>query len=277
MRLSTVRALAQREISDALRNKWFVAYAGAFVVLSVALALLVLNSAGYGGISGFGRTSAGLINLVLFLAPLMGLTLGAQALASERESGTLGYLMAQPVSFAEIFVAKFVGLAIAITAAIVSGFALSTLTINLLGDGSGMGTFIALTAPTVLLALASLSLGMLISALSKRQSTALGIATVAWLALVLIGDLGLMGTAVILKLSPEQLMGLTLANPLEVYRIASIDMLQDSLELLGPSGLVAHDWFGSAIGPVLTAIMLAWIIVPLGAAYARMAREEKRS
>ena len=40
------------------------AYAGAFVILSVALALLVINSAGYGGISGFGRTSAGLVNLV---------------------------------------------------------------------------------------------------------------------------------------------------------------------------------------------------------------------
>ncbi len=276
MRLATVTALSQREISDALRNRWFVAYAGAFVVLSVALALLVINSAGYGGISGFGRTSAGLVNLVLFLAPLMGLTLGAQALAAEREQGTLGYLLAQPVSFLEVFLSKFIGLAIAITAAIVSGFALSTLTINMLSGGSGMSTFFALTGLTVLLALASLSLGYLISSISRRTSTALGIAIVAWLALVLIGDLGLMGTAVIMELSPSQLLGLTLVNPLEVYRIASIDLLQDSLELLGPSGLVAHKWFGGAIGVVLTAIMLLWIIVPLAIAYTTMSREEKR-
>src|SRR5688572_11151466 len=105
MSISTVTALSQREIADALRNRWFVAYAGAFVILSVALALLVINSAGYGGISGFGRTSAGLVNLVLFLAPLMGLTLGAQALAGEREQGTLDYLLAQPVSMFEVFLA----------------------------------------------------------------------------------------------------------------------------------------------------------------------------
>ena len=276
MRLATVTALSQREISDALRNRWFVAYAGAFVVLSVALALLVINSAGYGGISGFGRTSAGLVNLVLFLAPLMGLTLGAQALAAEREQGTLGYLLAQPVSFLEVFLSKFIGLAIAITAAIVSGFALSTLTINMLSGGSGMSTFFALTGLTVLLALASLSLGYLISSISRRTSTALGIAIVAWLALVLIGDLGLMGTAVIMELSPSQLLGLTLVNPLEVYRIASINLLQDSLELLGPSGLVAHTWFGGAIGVVLTAIMLLWIIVPLAIAFITMSREERR-
>jgi len=276
MNLTTVTALSQREIADALRNRWFVAYSGAFVVLSIALALLVINSAGYSGISGFGRTSAGLVNLVLFLAPLMGLTLGAQAIANEREQGTMGYLLAQPVSFLEVFVSKFIGLSIAITAAIVSGFALSTLTINFLSDGNGMGTFFSLTGLTVLLAVASLSLGYLISSFSRRTSTALGIAIVVWLGLVLIGDLGLMGTAVIMDLTPGQLLGLTLINPLEVYRIASIDLLKDSLELLGPSGLVAHKWFGSAINLILTGIMLLWIVIPLAIAYITMSREEQR-
>jgi len=277
MKPTTIVALAQREIADAVRNRWFVAYAGAFVVLSVALALLVINSAGYGGISGFGRTAAGLVNLVLFLAPLMGLTLGAQAIAGEREQGTLDYLLAQPVSGFEVFISKFIGLAIAISAAIVGGFALSTLTINLLGSGSGMGTFFSLTGLTVLLALASLSVGYLISAFARRTSTALGIAIVTWLVLVLVGDLGLMGTAVVLKLSPGELLGLTLVNPLEVYRIASIDLLRDSLELLGPAGLAAHDWFGGAIGPALIGILVLWIAAPLAAAYVAMTRGERRS
>jgi Cu-processing system permease protein len=273
MRPATVIALSQREIADAMRNRWFIAYAGAFVTLSVALALLVINSAGYGGISGFGRTSAGLVNLVLFLAPLMGLTLGAQAIAGEREQGTLSYLLAQPVSLFEVFISKFCGLAIAMTAAIVSGFALSTLTI----DGRGMDTFLWLTGLTVLLALASLSLGYLISALARRTTTALGIAIVVWLALVLVGDLGLMGTAVAIKLSPGELLGLTLINPLQVYRIASIDLLRDSLELLGPAGLVAHDWFGNAIGPILTGLLALWTIVPLGVAFAVVTRREMRA
>ncbi len=200
---STVTTLAQRELSDALRNRWFVAYAVAFVALSVALALLVINSAGYGGVSGFGRTSAAMINLVLFLAPLMGLTLGAQALSSEREQGTMSYLLAQPVSPFEMFIAKFIGLAIAIGAAIVSGFALATLTMTFMDSGGGAGAFLPLTGLTVLLAWASLAIGYLISSFSRRTMSALGVAVVVWLVLVLIGDLGLMGTAVILKLSPS--------------------------------------------------------------------------
>jgi Cu-processing system permease protein len=273
---STVTTLAQRELSDALRNRWFVSYAVAFVALSVALALLVINSAGYGGVSGFGRTSAALINLVLFLAPLMGLTLGAQALSSERERGTMSYLLSLPVSPFEMFIAKFIGLAIAIGAAIVSGFALATLTMSFMGSGGSAGAFLPLTGLTVLLAWASLAIGYLISSFSRSTMSALGVAVVVWLVLVLIGNLGLMGTAVILKLSPGALLASTLVNPLESYRIAAVDLLRDSMELLGPAGLVAQDTFGGWSTVVLTGILLAWLVVPLAIAYVTMRREEQK-
>jgi Cu-processing system permease protein len=276
MNLTIIMALAQREISDALRNRWFVAYAGAFVVLSVVLAFIINSSAGYGGVSGFGRTSASLVNLVLFLAPLMGLTLGAQALSTEREHGTMSSLLAQPVSALELFLAKFIGLAVAICAAIVSGFALSTLIISFMDGGQGLGIFIALSGLTVLLAWVSLSIGYLISSLSRRTSSALGVAIVVWLGLVLIGDLGLMGSAVILKLSPGTLLTATVLNPLESYRIASIELLRDSLELLGPAGLVAHDRFGEFTSPALTLVLVLWLIIPLTVAYLAMVREEQR-
>lgn len=276
MNMSSVTALAQREISDALKNRWFIVYSGAFVVLSVALAMMVVNSAGYAGISGFGRTSAGLINLVLFLAPLMGLTLGAQAIAGEREQSTLSYLLAQPVSVLELFVAKFTGLALAIGGAIVFGFALSTLTISYLSGGEGIDVFLRLTVLTVLLAWVSLALGYLISSVSRRTSTALGVAIVVWLFLILIGDLGLMGSSVVLDMEPSTLLAATLVNPLEVFRIAAINLLRDSMELLGPSGLVARDWFGGSSTMVLTGILAAWLVVALVLAYFATKREEQR-
>jgi Cu-processing system permease protein len=274
--MATVVALAQREISDALKNRWFIVYSGAFVVLSVALAMMVVNSAGYAGISGFGRTAAGLINLVLFLAPLMGLTLGAQAISSEREQGTMTYLLAQPISMLELFVAKFIGLALAIGAAIIFGFALSTLTISYLSGGEGIDVFLRLTVLTVLLAWVSLALGYLISGFTRRTSTALGIAIVVWLFLVLIGDLGLMGTSVVLDIDPDTLLSLALVNPLEVFRIAAITLLRDSMELLGPSGLVARKWFGDAVTIVLTSILAAWLAATLMLAYWVTKREEQK-
>ncbi len=276
MRPTTILVLSQKEIRDALRNRWFIAYAGAFVLLSTALALLVLTSASYGGVSGFGRTAAGLVNLVLFLAPLMGLTLGAQALAGERERGTLGYLLAQPISAAELFVGKFLGLALALAGAILAGFGLSTLILARAGNSRGGGAFAGLALLTVLLAWASLSLGYLISSHNRRTATALGIALVTWLLLALAGGLGLMGTALALRLAPGTLLAITLLNPLESYRIAAVYFLRGSLELLGPAGMVAERSFGDRTGAVLIAVLLAWFLAPLGLAYRAMLREVRR-
>lgn len=272
----TVRALAQREVGDALRNRWFLFYTFAFVGLSMALALMVVNSAGYAGISGFGRTAAGLINLVLFLAPLMGLTLGAQAIAGEREQGTLRYLLAQPISVAELFFAKFLGLALAIGSAIAIGFALSSLTISYLAGGEGVSVFLRLIALTVVLAWVSLAMGLVISSFARRTTSALGIAVVWWLALILIGNLGLMGTSVSLHLSAGSLLGLTMVNPLELFRIAAVNTLRDSMELLGPAGLIAKHWFGGNVNIVMFALLGLWFIVSLMVAYVVTRYQESR-
>lgn len=273
MKYDAIVALARRELRDALRNRWFVTYAGTFVALSVMLAVLVLTSAGYGGVSGFGRTAAGLVNLMLFLAPLMGLTLGAQALAAERERGTLEYLLALPLSAADIFLGKFAGQALALAAAIATGFGLSMLVIAQAGVSQGAAAFAGLTGVTVLLAWVSLALGFVISGRSRRTASALGAAVVVWLALVLVGDLGLMGTAVVLKLTPGMLLSAALLNPLESYRILAIYLLTDSLELLGPAGLAARDTFGNWTAVALASILLGWLLASLAVAYRLLVHE----
>lgn len=274
MNLKSIVTLTQRELLDAFRNKWFLVYSIAFVVLCLGLAMMIVNSAGYTGISGFGRTAAGLINLVLFLAPLMGLTLGAQALSAEREQGTLAYLMAQPVSLAEIFLAKFIGLAIAIGGAVIIGFSLSSLAIVTWSGGSGVEVFLKLLPLTLLLSWATLALGFVISSQSNKTVTALGIGVVAWILLVLLGDLGLMGTSVVVGMSPELLLGLTIINPLEAFRVGAIMQIRGSLELLGPAGLVARDTMGTATTLVLVTVMAVWLFGGMALAYVLARRKE---
>lgn len=269
-----VLTLTQRELLDSLRNKWFLVYSIAFVLLCIGLALMIVNSAGYGGISGFGRTAAGLINLVLFLAPLMGLTLGAQALSSEREQGTLAYLLAQPVSLAEVFVSKFLGLAIAIGGSVVIGFSLSSLAITYWSGGEGIDVFLKLLPLTLLLAWTTLAIGFLISARSDKTVTALGIGVVVWIFLVLIGSLGLMGTSVVVGMSPESLLAATVINPLESFRIAAIMQIRGSLELLGPAGLVARDTLGDSTTLLLVGVMVVWMVGGLALAYVLARRKE---
>src|SRR3989304_4796748 len=96
MAIANVWTLAQKELRDALRNRWFLLFAAVFTLLALAFSYLSLAGAGVVGFAGFGRTTASLINLVLLIVPLMALTVGAQSLSAERERGTLAYLLAQP-------------------------------------------------------------------------------------------------------------------------------------------------------------------------------------
>jgi Cu-processing system permease protein len=262
MDFENVLTLIQKELRDAFRNRWFLLYAVAFAALSMALAWFSVSGAGSFGVAGFGRTTAGLINLILLTVPLMGLTLGAMSLAGEREKGTLVYLLAQPISGAELLLGKFIGLALALTAALIIGFGLTGIVMAFAGGGGDFRVYLTLLILSVLLAIVSLSLGFLISAAVKKAATAVGLALFLWLVLVYFGDLGLMGTAVVMGLDVEQLLTLALVNPLQVFKIAAVLDLRENLEVLGPAGIYAFRTYGGALWPMLVGLLFVWVFAP---------------
>lgn len=267
MEIGNVLILAQKELKDARRNRWFLLYAVAFTGLALALAWLALSGIGNQGLAGFGRTSASLINLVLLIVPLMGLTLGALSLAGERERGTMLYLLTQPVSQAELLAGKFVGLALAMLVALVLGFGLSGLLIAWRGGTTDAAQFLELVLMAFGLALASLSIGFLISATTRKSATAVGLALFLWLVFVFFGDLGLMGTAIVLRLDIDQLFTMALLNPLQIFKMAAILSIRSNLEVLGPAGTYAVRTFGAQLMVLLLAILALWTIVPFIGTY----------
>ena len=269
MSAKTIATLAGYELRSSLRNRWFLLYALAFAVLATTLSSLSLTGAGMFGFAGFGRTAASLINLVLLIVPLMGLTIGAQSLASEREKGTLAYLLAQPVNRGEVLWGKFVGLGMALLAALLLGFGLSATVIAWQGGLVEVSQYVALVAFSLLLALVTLSLGIFLSAWSRSSALAVGLALFAWLALVFIGDLGIMGTAIVMKLKIQTLFALTLVNPLQVFKIAAVNSLRASLEILGPAGIYATRTYGDALTTLLIGVLMLWVLCGLAAAYLR--------
>ena len=192
MDFQNVATLLQKELRDSLRNRWFVLYTVAFTVLALGLSFLALSGAGIVGFAGFGRTAASLINLVLLIVPLMALTVGAQSLAAESERGTLSYLLAQPVTRLEVFVGKYLGLALAILAALTLGFGISGLV--MVANGMAYAeSYLVLVGLAFLLALTMLSVGFVISAFAHKAGIAIGISLFLWLTFVFLGDLGMMG------------------------------------------------------------------------------------
>lgn len=271
-----IALLAGKEIRDALRNRWFLLYALCFAVLSLSLSSVALAGTGQFGMAGFGRTAASLVNLVLLIVPLMGLTLGAAALAGERERGTLETLLAQPVRRVEVLIGKFVGLAGALLGALASGFGITAAVLAAKGATTNSTQFLAIFVLSVALGWAMLSVGFLISAAARRTTLALGVSIFLWLALVFLGDLGLMAGAATTQMSAAELLGWTLCNPLQVFKIFCVSGLHHSLDLLGPAGLYATQTFGALLPWLLAGVLGAWVIVPLMAAQLVFARRGAR-
>ena len=268
MEMRIVWILAKKELGDALRNRWFVLYTVAFVALSLAFSYLALAGAGMVGFAGFGRTAASLINLVLLIVPLLALTVGAQSLAGEREHNTLAYLLAQPISRADIFVGKYLGLTLSLLASLLLGFGIAGIVMALNGTGASDPTvYVTLVTLAFLLSLTMLSVGFLISALSRRTGVAVGIGLFLWLAFVFFGDLGLMGTAIALRVPIANLFWLSLVNPLQVFKLATMLNIHSTLDILGPAGTYAMQHYGSKLMSLFLAVLALWVIAPAVTAY----------
>jgi Cu-processing system permease protein len=272
MRLSTVWVIADKELRDALHNRWFVLYTLAFIALSLGLSYLALAGSGITGFAGFGRTAASLINLVLLIIPLMALTVGAQSLAGEQERKTLAYLLAQPITRLEVYVGKYLGLSLSLLASLTLGFGISGLLLALNSAGATHPrSYVVLVLLAFLLSLIMLSVGFLISALTRRAGVAVGIGLFLWLVFVFLGDLGMMGTALTLRMPIENLLWLSLANPLQVFKMAAILDINTTLDVLGPAGIYAIQRYGDALMAIFLVVLAIWAVVPAVLAYARFA------
>jgi Cu-processing system permease protein len=261
--------MAQRELRDALRNRWFALFAVAFAALSLALSYMALAGSGTVGFAGFGRTAASLINLVLLIVPLMALTIGGMSIASERERGTLAYLLAQPVTRADVFVGKYVGLGLGLLAALALGFGLSGLVMAARGGGTDVRAYLLLVGLALMLGLVMLSIGLLVSVFVRKTSVALGLSLFLWLLFVFVGDLGMMGTSIVLRLPVDSLLALAAANPLQVFKMAAVLSINASLDVLGPAGIYASQRYGPALLAAFVAALAAWAAVPAAVAYLR--------
>lgn len=260
-----INVILRKELRDAFRGRWLLAFAATFAVLALTLSL-VQGSSGDLGAQGFNKTTAGLINLCLLLVPLLALILGAGGIAGERERGTLATLLSQPISPAQLVLGKYFGLVIAVWMAIALGFGGAGLVMALFSPITDMNHYLLFVALSAVLAAAMLSLGLLISVFSDGRLKALSIAVVVWFLMVLLYDLGAVGLALSVSSSGRSLLLVVLGNPIECVRILAIMSLESDLEVLGPLGSYVANEVGRGTGVVLlSAALLAWVIVPLAA------------
>lgn len=278
MNYKNVYLITKKEVRDSFQNRWFIIFTAAFSVLAFLLSYVGTRNLGFYEISGFGRTTASLINLVLMLIPLMGLILGSITISSEREKGTLHYLLSHPISKQEIFAGKYAGLFFSLIFTITIGFALGGIAIFFKSGTTDIGKYILDLIITLILASCVISIGLLISVTTNKVSKSIGIAIFVWFFLIILSDLGIIGSVIMFNLGIQPTFLISLLNPTEVYKILSVLILSSRFEILGPVGIYIYNTFGRPGSlALLTGVLICWSVIPLIAAYlnfCRFRREE---
>jgi Cu-processing system permease protein len=264
--MRTVLIIAQKEIRDALRNRWIAASALLLAALALTLALLGTAPGGSVKASALVVTNVNLASLSVYLVPLIALMLSFDALAGEFERGTMLLLLTYPVERWQVVVGKFCGhlcvLCIAIAcgygcAAALAGFDAS----NQLNDWLA---FASLIGSSVLLGAVFLALGYLASMVVRERATAAGIAIGLWILLVVLYDLVLLGVLLsggeALAIGEQAFRALLLANPTDAYRLFNLAGSDTATSVSGLAS-VGGEAVTSALLPL--AVMGAWVLTPL--------------
>jgi len=269
-----LRVVAREEYRRALESRWLFGFAALLAVLIVGLSYFGLAQSREIGFQGFARVTLSLMNLVLFVVPLMGLLLGVASITSG--SGTLPLLLAQPVARGEVFLGKYVGLVLALSAAQAVGFGAGGVVIAVQAGAEQIRGFVVLAGLSFVLGAVTLAAAMLLAVLWPDRLKATAAALGLWLLMVVAYDLALLGATAMLSGVPLQaiLFPALLVNPVDLVRVLTT-LATGSGALFGPTSAVLVQMFGTRGGITLgLAVLMLELTIPLALGVWRFRRRD---
>ncbi len=196
--MTRILAVARIEFTITRRNRWLIMATAIMLLFALALSFAGSAPTGTLGVDMLTVSVASMTTLSVYLAPLLALMMGFDAIAGESERGGLGLLLSYPVSRAEILLGKFTAHLAALAIAMIVGFGAAGAVAAAYGgaDAASLAALARLVLTSILLGAAFLALGYLVSALAGSTAGAAGLGAGLWLVFVVLYDLGLLGAVV---------------------------------------------------------------------------------
>lgn len=269
--------IADNEFRRSVRNRWIVATTLLLLALSLSLSLLGSVPTGTVDADRLGITVVSLSSLSTFLIPLIALMLSYDAIVGEIENGTLLLLLTYPLQRWQIVTGKFIGHTAVLAVATAVGYGTAGIAVGFtVGDvnAATWWAFVSMCGSSVLLGMAFLAMGYLVSAIVRERGTAAGLAVAVWLLFVLLFDMALLGALVAdqgVTLKSNTVTALLMFNPADVYRMLNLTGTSNIAALAGMSSVTDAVLLSS---PVLVLVLLLWSVIPMAAAIFVFKRRE---
>lgn len=276
----SVIAIAKKDFRDAMRSRVLIALIVLFALFTVGGAYISTQIAGLLGDAGDQPLDIlfALQTPASFLIPIIGLMVGYKAIAGERETGSLKFLLGLPHSRRDVVLGKVLGRTGVVTVAIGIGFAVGIVAIFGFTGSFSLVEYLAFTLVTILLGLTFVSIAVGISAATGSTTrAAVGIVSLIGLFWLLWGFIGqlllylITGSIVPEPPVPDWYLLYTVIPPGGGYGLATGAVLptdgQFGVGMLAGDDVpfFAEPWFGFVI-------LAVWIVVPLALGYWRFSR-----
>jgi Cu-processing system permease protein len=245
---------------EAIRTKWVLTFGIIFFLLAVDIPNLYLSAAGNLPPEYLKSNLSDLLSVTFPLIPLLALPMGAVSIVEERESGTLQYLLSNPVTKGEFFLGRAVGLLLATTTVIIIGFGAAALVVFTTGV-SNYYSVIMIMAFAGMLNAVMLGIALIISEFSKRKATAMGIGIMVWFLFAVVSSLDQLVISVNLRAGPVAALSIVLLDPIETARELTVYGAGLGQGQYSVGNLVAlHLWYGNTYLFTFLSVTV-WIVV----------------
>lgn len=234
--------------ADILRNKIVIAYTVLLLIISLSVFMLQ-DEASKGLLS--------LLNITLLIVPLTSIIFSAIYVYNSAEFIEL--LVSQPLKRKSIWLSLFYGLSSALSIAFFIGAGIPIIIYQPTATG-----FIMLGAGIVL-SIIFVAIAMLAAVFTRDKAKGIGITIMLWLYFALIFDSLILFILFQFEDYPlDKFMVLSSAlNPVDLCRILIL-LQMDVSALMGYTGAVFQDFFGSQLGSFVAAlVLLLWVIIPV--------------
>ncbi|MGO4106667.1 ABC transporter permease [Paenibacillus sp. YAF4_2] len=228
--------IAVRDVKSGLRNPWSYSFMAIFALFMIGL--LMINAQGY--LQGYSGITGTMINLILYLLPLMSLLLGSFSLSAEKEEGSWELLSSYPISTWTYILGKYIGLSVVLLLIVATGFGLAGISGLFTAGGFALKAYAILLVFSCCLALFFLAIAMIAGSIAKNRWQALTYGVAVWFfaiigwAPIMIAFLGFLQYPLIKPMVTT----LTFLNPAELSRLFTVVKLGGGA-ILGPE---YYDW-----------------------------------
>ena len=256
--ISILMAVSKKEFTDHIRNGWIVAVGIAFAVFALLITFAGFGFTGNVGVLQEQSSMFSLINLVIYLAPLLGLLLSYDGIAGEHENGTLNLLRSYPFRTLLLLYGKWMGLSLVLMATLFVGMVFpSSIAIY---QGHSLFSWVILFCTSAWIGIVFNAIALMFSTIVLERRKLIAISIGIWLLFVVLFDLAVIGLIVLTEgdVAVDVVNLLFYLNPTSLYRLISIELIMDSsmIEQLGLAGQIPSL-------AMLMGSMLLWTVLPI--------------